>query len=332
MCRYIKFSLALFLLFLITACGGTGDKSLTETPEEPSTYHYGQTDNDITVAVSHYSKDALCVVYHPTTWEEKPTPVIFFATGWHNTNHNSYKTLLRFIANHGYSVVYVPDSESYTAQLQKFDKIVTEFSAKLDTTKIGVLGHSSGGGFTFKILEHMIDKHYGEEGRFLCAMDPYFAQFMDKSNMNDLQNTNILFVQFGPDGEQGGNETDPRIPIIEYRLLTGEGIDKNYIVLRGEHDASHGYPARQNLNTMQGLLKPLDALMEYSFKEQRDTHHTIALEGEGKEDPYANVYQKVLPIDQYTYDCHYANKYHKGADEKSNSTIDNCGEPEIQPN
>jgi len=293
---------------------------------------YGKMHEEVTVEVSEYSQDSLSVVYHPSTWESKPTPVIFFATGWHNTDHNRYKTLLNFVADHGYSVIYVPDSGSYDSQLQKFDAIISEFSNKFDTSRIGVLGHSSGGGFTFKLLEYMADKDHGNNGRFLCAMDPYFAQFMDKSNMNELVDTNVLFVQFGPDGKQGGNETDSRIPLIEYALLTGNGIDKNYRVLPDPSDTSHGYPARQDISTMQGLLKPLDALMEYTFVEQNTLHHTMALEGMGKDDPYANGYQKVLPIDQYDYDCHYANQYHKGTDESTQSTIDNCGEPEIQPN
>ena len=41
-----------------------------------------------------------------------PTPVIFFAPGWHNTTHASYETLL------------------------KFDAIVNEFSNKPDTKNI----------------------------------------------------------------------------------------------------------------------------------------------------------------------------------------------------
>jgi len=295
-------------------------------------YQYGQMHEGVTVEISAYSQDDLSVVYHPSTWGSKPTPVIFFAAGWHNTNHNSYRTLLSFIANHGYSIIYVPDSGSYESQLNKFDQIVAEYADKFDTNKIGVLGHSSGGGFTFKILEYMSNKNYGNNGRFLCAMDPYFAQFMDKENMNGLASTNILFVQFGPDGNQGGNETDSRVPLVEYALLTGLDIDKNYIVLADPSDTSHGYPARQDISTMQGLLQPLDALMEYTFIEQNDVHHAMALEGEGKENPYANAYQKVLAIDKYKYDCHYANHYHKGSDGESNSTIDNCGEPEILEN
>jgi len=307
--------------------------------ESKASYEFSVTDNnqyiygqmgDSDVHVSEYSQDSRAVVYHPSTWSTTPTPVVFFAPGWNNTTHASYETLLRFIASHGFSVIYMPDSGSYISQLEKFDNIVTEFLNKFNVTKIGVLGHSAGGGFAFKLLEHMIANGYGVQGRFMMSLDGYFAQYMDKANMHNLANTNVVLMQFGP----SGNSTDPRVVLTNYRLLTGAGIDKNYIVLANDND--HGYPARQNIDTMQGMLKPLDALMQYTFVQTLQTHHAMALEGEGKVDPYANGYQKVLPIDYYNehnrYSCEYANSWHKGSDTVSASDIDNCGEPEIQPN
>jgi hypothetical protein len=295
-------------------------------------YRYGTLRPEVTVEISTYSEDNLSVVYHPSTWSTRPTPVVFFGTGWAITDHTSYQTLLSFVANHGYSVVYVPDQGSYFSQLDKFIDIVTEFSDYLDTSRIGVLGHSSGGGITFMILKRMIEEGYGENGRFLCALDPYFAQYMDKSDMQLLAHTNVLFIQFSPDGNNDGSETDPRIPLTEYYLLTGEGIDKNYTVLRGLGNNSHGYPTRSKIENMQELLRPLDALMEYSFVDPTPQHHAMALEGEGKNDPYQNQYQVVLDSDEYEYSCQYANRWHKGSNGESNSTIDNCGEPPIASN
>ena len=305
------------------------DSNTTDT--NTSIYHYGKM-GKYTVEITPYAKDNRSVIYHPKSWNTAPTPIIFFVTGWKNTDHNSYHTLLAFVASHGYSVIYIPDDGSYYSQFQKFDAIVRKYSSNLDTTKIGLLGHSSGGGVVFPLLKYMSAKGYGEDGRFICAMDPYIAQYMDKKDMQALMNTNVLIIQFGKNGKDEGNDTDPRIVLTIYNLLTGEGIDKNYIVLNGPNDASHGYPARQDIDKMQGLLKPLDALMEYTFTLKSDAHHSMALEGEGKENPTMNAYQKVLPIEDYKYSCTYANKYHKGSDGKTKSTIDNCGEPRIEAN
>ena len=286
-------------------------------------YKYGQMP-ETDVKVTKYAGDNKTVVYHPSTWSETATPVIFFIPGFRNTRHASYETLLKFIASHGYSVIYAP----YGSRISKYDKVVTEFKDKLNTNKIGVLGHSSGGGEAFNLLKHMIANNYGKEGRFMMSLDGYFAQFMDKIDMKNLTNTNILLMQLGTDGLK--DDTDPRIVITSYRLLTGAGIDKNYIVLQANH--KHDYPNRQDINKMQDMLKPLDALMEYTFKQKLSSHHAMALEGPGKVNPLANKYQIVLPIKKYGDDCHYANSWHKGADRNTQSTIDNCGEPEIQPN
>jgi len=294
-------------------------------------YEYGQL-RGTTVVATPYSLDNKAVVYHPANWDDKPTPVIFFYPGFRNTNHLTYKQLLEFIADHGYSVVFLPDYNiaNINATYNLYVNVLNEFADKLDTSKMGVLGHSSGGGYTFRVLEKMIQSEYGENGRLLFGMDIYFAQNMNKANMQNLSDTNAVLIQFGPTG----NSTDPRVPIVNYRLLTGENIDKNYIVL--ENDDDHGYPARQDINNMQGMLKPLDALMEYTFTEQTVAHHQMSLEGEGKIAPYANGYQKVESIEHYSrdnnrYSCEYAGVYHHGPNGEA-SDIENCGVPVIEPN
>ena len=296
-------------------------------------YNYGKMGN-LDVEVTKYSKDAKAVIYHPSTWKDTPTPVIFFSPGWGMKDHNSYKTLFNFIASHGYSVIFVPHDNPYREAL-KLDAVVNEFKDKLNTKKIGLVGHSSGGGYVFYLLEHMIAKNYGNQGRFMMSLDGYIAQYMDKKNMQNLTNTNILLMQLGTDGLKA--HTDPRTVITNYRLLTGAGIDKNYIVLKENYD--HMYPARDSINKMQDMLKPLDALMEYTFKQKLASHHAMALEGSGKIDPLINKYQIVLPIKKYGgnnergYGCHYANSWQYGADRKTKTTIIDCGMPdEIQPN
>ncbi len=299
--------------------------------ENENAYEYGQL-RGTTVVATPYSLDNKAVIYHPENWDVKPTPVIFFYPGFWNTNHLNYKQLLEFIADHGYSVVFLPDYKiaSINATYNLYENILNEFADNFDTSKMGVLGHSSGGGYAFRVLEKMIKSKYGENGRLLFGMDMYFAQNMNKSNMQLLSDTNAVFIQFGPTG----NSTDPRIPLVNYRLLSGENIDKNYIVLKNDND--HGYPARQDINTMQGMLKPLDALMEYTFTEETDAHHQMSLEGEGKIDPYANGYQKVESIEHYSrdnnrYGCIYAALYHSGPIGGA-SDIENCGEPVIEAN
>jgi len=54
---------------------------------------------------------------------------------------------------------------------------------------------------------------------------------------------------------------------------------------------------------MQGILKPLDALMEWTFK-RTPSAHDVALE-QGNDDPYGHGHgiQVVNPISDYHYKC-----------------------------
>ena len=271
------------------------------------------------------------VLYHPNNWRIHPTPVLFFLPAAYQTDSLSYDTLLQFMASHGYSVIFVPAIGSYQSKLVNINNMIKKYADKLDTSKIGIVGHAAGGGFTFRLLEYMIKKGYGSSNhgvnyRFLFSMDGVYAQYMNKRNMRALRNTNIVLMQF----QSSENNIDPRMVLTNYDLLTGENIDKNYIVLSEDED--HNSPKRQDIDSMQGMLKPLDALMRYTFEEPKEPYHEIALEGKGKVDPYMNVYQKVLSIDSYRLTCRDANTMHIGASSINKSDINNCGEPVIMPN
>ena len=292
--------------------------------------HYGKMGNH-EVEVTPYSKDKRAVIYHPTTWVKKPTPVVFFGPGKNSTQHRGYQALLKFVASHGYSVIYMPDVGSYPQQMAKFDAILQEFANRLDTTKVGMMGHSLGGAMVYPLMQHIMKKGYGARvngvnHRFMFSMDGFFAQNMNRKDVEALEDINIVSLQFG----RHGNFTDPRILLVNYHLLSGKNIDKNYIVLEDDH---HGYPQQDNIDAMQEMLKPLDALMEYTFTSANATHHKVALEGAGKVDPYGSGYQKVLAIDKYPYNCKNSKKWHKGSPISSKlSDINDCGEPEMRPN
>ncbi len=242
------------------------------------------------------------VVYYPSDIASmEKTPLIFFAPGWGSQDPTEYDSLLRFIASHGYSVIYANDIQTYSSQhfLNYFEtmlKPVNDVLPYVDTTRIGVIGHSSGGGDAFSILRHFSNKGYGVNGRFLLAIAPWFAFDMTTAQMQSLpSNTNAVILQFEDD-----YSTDPRIPLSLYNLLTSIPDDqKDYQVYP---DAGHGYPAgNRPFSEMQGVLKPLDALMKYVFEENVVAYDT-ALEA-GNDDPYGSGLQEVKSISEYQYRC-----------------------------
>ncbi len=249
-------------------------------------------------------------VYYPVDRSvDTPTPVVFFTPGWKSTDHNTYKSLLEFIASHGYHVIYVID-EGFSWENMIPNLIGTAENANvapfIDTSKIGVIGYSMGGGHVFNVLATFSnDKGWGENGRFILAIEPYFTFEMNQSDMRTLpSNTNVVIQQYGIGGNNDVSSTDARIPLSQYYLLDSIADNKkDYQIFE---DADHHYPTGSRpYSEMQGLLKPLDALMEYTFKSPNNNlAQRVALEV-GNDDPYSNGegIQVVKAKSEYNYRC-----------------------------
>ncbi len=246
---------------------------------------------------------------------QNPVPVVFFAPGFKNTDYTEYQTLLNFIASHGYAVIFAKDTNGFSPDvlITHIKQMVNNpaITPLLDTTRIGVIGHSSGGGYAFPILKKLSDANnegWGENGRFLLALEPWFAFGLTEDDMKNLpSNSNIVIQQYGEGGNNIENGTDARIPLTEYYLLDSIADNqKDYQIFT---NANHGYPyGSGEYSTMQGILKPLDALMELTFQATPDAGAQQAALEVGNDDPYNDGYgiQKVKLIRDYKYPCHGA--------------------------
>ncbi len=255
------------------------------------------------VQTARYADGAL---YYPADINtDHPTPVVLFVPGWGSAAAEDYETLLRFIAGQGYTAVYVKDPAQYDAAtiLERFEELVQrdDVLPYLDTTRFGVVGHSSGGGIAFRVAEHFIQQGWGSQGRFVFAMAPWFAFGMSESAFHNLpSDLKVVLLQFGAD-----NTTDPRIPLTIYSLLTTvPEANKDYAVLPG---ADHFYPAGgRPFDQMQGVLRPLDALMALTFNREAAAY-SPALEN-GNDHPYETGLQVVQPSSAYEYKCYPENE------------------------
>ncbi len=297
------FFLFLGVILFIACDDGSSESDVLDN------YTYGEVGSYSVDKPWEESENHMSVLYAPSNMEElAPLPIIFFAPGWKSVDDEEYKTLLTFMASHGYMVVYAKDDlGAYDAEhlIEYFHEMVnnSNISSYIDKSRIGVIGHSSGGGHAFKILKTFWDEGWGENGRFLLSLEPWFSFDMNKSDMKTLpSNTNVLFMQFGKGGENLENNTDPRIPLSEYYLLSS--IDKEHKDYQVVEEADHHYPeGDRSYSEMQGILKPLDALMEYTFKSPANVMaHQVALEV-GSDNPELDGIQTLKATDEYHYRC-----------------------------
>jgi len=295
-------------------------KSDDNTPEEENLV-FGIEGTHQVSTVSQ-SGNQYSTAYYPSdisTMENK-TPVIFFISGWSaDTPATQYDSLLRFIASHGYTVIYQLQGAVTTSNfaINGFDSFLNSdddiikntIKPRLDMTKLGVLGHSAGGGETLTVLKYFTDLGYGSNGKLVMMYDPWYAFDMNVADFQQLpSDTNVILEQFGEGGNNDANGTDARIPLTIYSLLTSIPNDHKDYYVYDQQNADHHYLYGNGPYTdMQGILKPLDALMYYTFEDnQSEQARVVALEN-GNDDPYnnGNGIQVVLPT--YPYPCDGAN-------------------------
>jgi hypothetical protein len=263
------------------------------------------------VALPYLEPNNEATIYYPTDASAaNKVPVVFLSPGWGSTDPDRYKTMMSFIASHGYAVIYAQDKNHWHPSDQVTDYMAmindAAINPLIDTTRMGVIGHSLGGGHTFGILDILSEApyNYGVNGRFVFAIEPWFAFDMMQADMLALpDNTNVVIQQYGIDGYNDVNDTDPRIPLTEFYLM--ESIADNQKDYQVYCDASldHYYPyddpvgGAVDYSTKQVILAPLDALMKYTFVDSNDmVAHDASLE-QGNDDPYAdgNGIQIVYP-------------------------------------
>ncbi len=237
-------------------------------------------------------------IYYPDeATEGKKVPFILFSPGWGSTRDSDYSSILTFIAKQGYAVIYAKDPAEVTTSIiiQRFKNITQKYNF-LDFSKFGVIGHSSGGGNTFNILKYFTQNGWGKDGNFILSTASWFAFDMRESDFQDIpSNSKIIIMQFAQD-----QSTDPRIPLRIYSLLSTIHPDnKDYVMVE---NANHGYiSGSRDYTLMQGILYPLDALMDNVFNENHNAKRE-ALEN-GNDHPYSSGLQPLRPSNEYDYPC-----------------------------
>lgn len=282
--------LKIFVLILfLPAC--SDNKETTDSPIEeagselagpisrPSS-GYGA-DGSYTVAEIEFSNveypgTKVSVFYPEGTTSPKPT--IFYSHPYGGENKEYNIGLFNFIAKKGYVVVFVPyatNDESvdhrYLTLWKGFTNAAVSCPQIIDTTRVGFMGHSFGGGASIGLAyKAFTEREWGQNGRLLFTMAPWYSyQITQEQLQNFPSDTKFISQVYDEDVVN-----DHRMAIDIYKNISIPDSEKDFYYFKSSTVAGYKYNTDHSLpNTRTafdaydyyGIYRLLDALMDYTF-------------------------------------------------------------------
>ena len=235
--------------------------------------------------VHEYPRLGVVTIYRP---EVLPAarPAVFFVSGW-GRDAATYDRLFRFLASKGFVVfdVYNEDpgniTSTYPNALFMLDDAVNRHAAWVDTSRVGLMGHSMGGGMAFWLAVRIFgDYGWGSAGRFIFVTAPWYTFLTTRADLERIPaDTRVIMQTYQED-----LFTDPDVYELVYRLLPTPPPEKDFVYVRSASVSGYDYHANHytsytgamtqwdpvhyepyDLLDVYALNRPLDALTAYVF-------------------------------------------------------------------
>jgi len=222
------------------------------------------------------------IIYYPKGEMNLPT-IIFMGGGQQELK--KYDGFLRHVASLGFCVIakfergkYVDPSKDYAPELSQLLPVARD-TYHADISKLGIMGHSSGGGTMYVLMDYFKTNHIaGNTKSAIVSIDGWFPFGTTKKMLNNL-NTPTLLMQFGGfesrpangihnkkpyKGKHYHHKLDPKIYLGIFKLLTYPNLDKEYIVLdSNDHLRVEG--DYDTIKTRLDLLAPIDEFISHTL-------------------------------------------------------------------
>ncbi len=263
-------------------------------------------------------------IYFPDG-QTSPAPTLFFSTGW-NIACESYAELFRFWVSQGYVAVcddYHEDSGAIGGQMKdSFAEAVNRYPTRIDTGKIGLMGHSSGGGLLPSVgYDFVRNKHWGGtegENLFLFSSAPWIDFDMTDAMVADYP-TGIKWIMHTYEDD---TETDLRTYIEPFENLPIPDSEKDFIVLRAATVDGYDYAANHAVIATgdsygvfdalddYGVFRLIDALADYTFTGNLTAKNVALGNGSDQQIEMGNLHDLIstddprpVPGETYAYPC-----------------------------
>jgi hypothetical protein len=135
--------------------------------------------------VSPDSDGAPVYLFRPVTIRE-PMPIVFLCHGMGASDPRAYAALIEHIVGRGYLVCYLPynsfeasvsPEDAYADMGEGCETVIARKAAIIDTTRVGFVGHSFGGGAAPSLAyTALTERNWGTQGAFLFIMAPWYVR------------------------------------------------------------------------------------------------------------------------------------------------------------
>jgi hypothetical protein len=220
-------------------------------------------------------------IYYPSDIATK-VPTIFYSHAFGGNNSSNISGMLEFVAKKGYAIVYVPYKtvgstipDRYTNLLEGFRKAARDYPNIIDTTQVGFMGHSFGGGASFgNAYKCFNENNWGQNGRFIYALAQWYSFNITQAEIQSFpSDTKVLIEVFNDD-----ETNDHRMAIDIFNTINITSAEKDFILL--ESDTINGYTYTAD-HIVPNTANAFDALDYYAYYRFIDALSDYTFNGNG---------------------------------------------------
>ena len=166
---------------------------------------------------------------------------IFFISGW-GREAETYEAFFYFMASRGYAVVNIYNTNPGNINMSYQNSVDMIIDAAnnlypdwIDTTKVGLMGHSYGAGSSIWIGKELFGEthNWGTNGRFIFMTAPWLSFLMDATDLQNYPSDVKLLIEISNDDLASDVDytwnTDERAIRAVYELINIPNDEKDFV-------------------------------------------------------------------------------------------------------